>query len=117
VWEEEPPKASARTLVWTAAALALVGVACAAAVHTGCFHPPPPVTRPDPGTARGEYCGVIVPSHPWWSLTIGPPVVALVGAMLSRRRLSIVVVVSGTLLLLLMTNAILANVLTSAQTV
>jgi hypothetical protein len=70
-WEEEPLRAGTHLLAWTACLLALAGLAAAAAVHTGCFHPPPPVTRPDPGTARGQYCRIIVPTHPWLSVIVG----------------------------------------------
>jgi hypothetical protein len=117
VWEEETLRASARAVIWLACALALVGVVCAAAVHNGCFHPPPPVTRPDPATARGRFCAIVVPSHPWFSLTLGPTLVIVLIWLIARRRASVIAVGSLVLFLLLLTSAILANVLTFSATV
>jgi hypothetical protein len=50
-------------------------------------------------------------------LTIGPAAIVWFAALVTRHRLSVFTVVTVALLVLLVTNAIVANVLTSAQTV
>jgi hypothetical protein len=98
------------------AAVAAVGGICALAVHHGCFHPPPPVVLPDPGTPRARYCDAVVASKPWILLTIAPAVAtALVGMLLSRRPALVLVVLA--VCAALAVNAIVANSLTSALTI
>jgi hypothetical protein len=104
-------------LILLIAVVALVGVASAAASHNACFHPPPPVTRPDPGTPRGEYCGVLTPLHPWLTLTISPCLlVAALWLATGRRRAPVVTLTLG-LCVGLVANAIVVNNLTSALTI
>ncbi len=98
--------------------VALIATACAAGVHTACFHPPPPVARPDPGTPRGEYCAVLVPWHPWVSLTVGPCLlVILPWVLLAPRRRVGVVILAALLCAALIANALIVNNLTSAATI
>jgi hypothetical protein len=97
--------------------VAAVAVACAAAIHNGCFHPPPPVTRPDPGTPRGEYCKVVVFGKSWALLVLGPCSLVLLAAAVFRRASWLVVSFALVVCLILLANAVAANSLTSALTI
>jgi hypothetical protein len=98
------------------AAVVAVGGVCALAVHHGCFHPPPPVDLPDPGTPRARYCGAVVASKPWILLTIAPALVTAFAGMLLPRRAALVLVVLA-VCAVLVANAYVANSLTSALTI
>lgn len=99
------------------AIVAVVAGLCAAFTHLGCFHPPPPVTRPDPSTPRGEYCSAINAARPWISLTAVPVLVTAALAFSAHRHPRLVAL--GTLLicLVLIANAGVANSLTSSLTI
>jgi hypothetical protein len=110
-------KVDPAALILLIAVVALVGAISAAASHNACFHPPPPVTRPDPGTPRGEYCGVLTPLHPWLALTIAPALLVAVLWLAAGRRLVPVVTLTLVLCVGLAANAIIVNNLTSALTI
>jgi hypothetical protein len=96
---------------------ALVAALGAAYVHHACFDPGPPVSRPDPGTSRGEYCSAIAPYRPWTSLIVAPVLVVAGVWLVSRRRAAVVwafAVLLGTVLLV---NAGVANSLEFALTI
>jgi hypothetical protein len=97
--------------------VAATAAACAAGVHNGCFHPPPPVGRPDPSTPRGEYCRVVLSTKPWVLLIVGPSLLVLLAAAAARRNAFLVVSFAIVLCLILVANAIVANSLTSALTI
>jgi hypothetical protein len=88
-------------------------------VRHGCLHPPPPVDRPEPGTARAGYCAA-VSGHAPWLLFVAVPIAMLTLWLMTpaaRRRPA-----SGWLLVAVWTVAILAaaafaNALTSAHTI
>lgn len=104
-------------LILLTAGVAVVATSCAAAVHVACFHPPPPVSRPETGTPRGEYCAVLVPWHPWVSLTVGPCVLVVVAWLLAPRWRLGVVVLAALLCAALIANAVIVNNLTWALTI
>lgn|GEM_PF-6026028 len=117
-----PRDTDKHALGWFPLLLVILGVAavasiCAAAIHNGCFHPPPPVTRPDPGTPRGEYCKVMVFGKPWALLVLGPCLLVLLVAAVFRRASSLVVSFAIVVCLILLANALAANSLTSALTI
>ena len=90
----------------------LIAVICAAIVHNGCFHPGPPQSRPERGTARAGYCDAISAWKPWLSLTLAPILgMAAVGWVVRRHSW---LIWSVTLLIgcLVAANAIVANSLT-----
>jgi hypothetical protein len=97
--------------------VAIVAVASAAALHQACFHPPPPVDRPDPGTPRGEYCAAILPWHPWVSLTVGPCVLLAALRLALPRRRTVTVGFALLLCVVLIANAAIVNSLQSAFTI
>jgi hypothetical protein len=97
--------------------VAFVAVCCAVAVHTGCFHTPPPVERPEAGTPRAAYCDVLIPAKPWVSLTVGPTALVLAAGMLTRRRLWVLLCLSIVVCGLLVANAIIVNNLEFALTI
>jgi hypothetical protein len=92
--------------------VALVAGICAAYTHAGCFHPPPPVTRPVPSTPRAEYCDVVNSVSPWFSLTAIPVLVTAGLAFLMRHRPRVVAAIALVVSVLLITNAGVANSLT-----
>jgi hypothetical protein len=96
--------------------VALVALCCAWAVHEACFHPPPPVTRPDGGTPRGGYCDAINATRPWLSLTLGPTLVMALIALSARRLPWLVLAVAVIICVAMITNAIVAHNLVSALT-
>jgi len=98
-------------------AVAIVAGLCAAFTHLGCFHPPPPVTRPDPSTPRGEYCSVLNATRPWISLTAVPVLVMAALAFGARRHPRFVALGALLICLLLIANAGVANSLTSSLTI
>ena len=61
--------------------VAVTGALSAAAVHHGCFHSPPPVSVPDPGTARARYCSAVIPEQPWIMMVLLPFAAIVVGAL------------------------------------
>jgi hypothetical protein len=64
--------------------VAAVGVLSALLVRSACVDPGPPVARPDAGTDRAGYCGVV--HGPWlWLLLLAAPVVVTAGAALLAR--------------------------------
>jgi hypothetical protein len=97
-------------------AVAVTGGLCAVGVHHGCFHPPPPVSVPDPGTPRGDYCSAVIPEDPWILMTVVPCVLAALVCTLSRTERSLWL---WTLLIcaILVGNAIAANSLNAALTI
>jgi hypothetical protein len=104
-------------LFWLTLGVAVLAVICAAAVHNGCFHPPPPVSRPDPGTPRGEYCATLEPARPWISLTVGPCALVLLAGVAGQPWRSPAVFVAGALCMAMVANAIVVNSLVSALTI
>jgi hypothetical protein len=104
-------------LLMLAITVAGVGAACAAAVHNGCFHPPPPVSLPDPPSPRGKYCATALSLSPWAWLTVGPSVLLLLAGVLAGRRVRLVLGLAILLCVILVANAYAANSLTSALTV
>jgi hypothetical protein len=110
-------ESSLATILVPVIAVAFVAGLCAAFTHIGCFHPPPPVTRPNPSTPRGEYCSAINATRPWISLTAVPVLVTAALAFSARHHPRLVAL--GTLLvcLLLIANAGVANSLTSSLTI
>jgi hypothetical protein len=91
------------------AVVAIVAVACAAAVHNACFSPPVPFSTPDPGTPRGNYCDAVNPTQPWLSLTLLPVAVSLVVAFIFRRHWRVLMLVTVAIAGLLVANALVAN--------
>jgi len=114
-----PPPSAATHIVligMAIGAVAAVGALCALAVHHGCFNPPPPVTVPDPGTPRAEFCSAVHARAPWIAMILIPVVlVGAAGAIKGAGRL--LSVLTFVVCLVLLANAILANSLTSALTI
>lgn len=108
---------SVGVVITSVAFVALVSGLCAFFVHQGCFHPPPPVTRPDPTTARAGFCSAVQSSRPWLSLTLIPPIVVCGIAAAARGRNQIVLASVVVVCLGLVALATLANTLTSSLTV
>lgn len=96
--------------------VALVALCCAWAVHQACFHPPPPVTRPDGGTPRGGYCDAVNATRPWLSLTLGPTLAMTLIALSGRRLPWLVLAMAAIICAVMIANAIIANNLVSALT-
>jgi hypothetical protein len=106
-----------RTLVGVTLGVVLVAVPCALLAHHSCIHAPPPVERPEPGTPRANYCGVVDRGVPWLAglatLALTVPVLLLV------RRCSAATVTAAAMLLCLACLAlvVVAGALESAYTI
>ena len=116
-----PPGAAPRlSWTWTLALLVLVGcvgVVCALAVHSACVDPGPPVSRPDPGTPRADYCATAdTPAARIATIAIALVATAL-GAVVSRRRPWWTLWVAAVATLALMANAVVASSLSLAYTI
>ena len=97
-------------------AVAATGGLCAIAVHHGCFNPPPPVSVPDPGTARATYCSAVIPAKPWIVMVLVPCVfVVLVGLVARTQRVLVVWTIITCVILI--ANADAANSLNAALTI
>src|SRR5664279_5584703 len=94
VEETQAPKHELGSILVVCGVVAVVAVACAAAVHTACFSPPVPFSTPDPGTPRGNYCDAVNPTHPWLSLTLAPVALSLILAFVFRRQRLVLVLLT-----------------------
>ncbi len=97
--------------------VAAVATLAAALEHEACFHPGPPVTRPEPSTARGEYCDAVNSATPWLSLTLGPVLLIAALAYLARRSPTVVAALTLAVCVLLLANAAVANSLAYSLTI
>ena len=93
-----------------------VGALCATAVHHGCFHAPPPVTVPDPGTARHSYCSAVHAAKPWIVITLIPVIVIVLAGFVAKTRRALVIC-TLVVCAILLANAIAANSLNAALTI
>jgi hypothetical protein len=96
--------------------VALVGVLCALGVHSACFNPPPPVSVPDPGTPRAEYCSAVIGAKPWILLTIVPCALVAVAARVVRRP-GLIFALAIAICVVLIANVIVANDLGASMTI
>ena len=63
-----------------------MGAISALLVRSACVDPGPPVVRPEPGTARAGYCGVVHGPWLWLLLLAAPVLVTGAAALLARGR-------------------------------
>lgn len=87
--------------------VAIVAVASASFVHSACFGKfgsEPPERGP-----LVSYCNAINPTHPWFSSTIPPVLVMLIGAYLLRRHNWMALVLATVLCVLVIADAIVAT--------
>jgi hypothetical protein len=52
--------------------LLVMCVLSALMVRHGCLVPPPPVSRPDPGTPRADFCRAVGNGSPWLLFVVAP---------------------------------------------
>ena len=87
-----PTAATTRPSRNTSAVTAIVGVVAALGalaallVHSACVDPGPPVARPEPGTPRAGYCGVMHGVALWMLLTVAPTLVIACASAMARGR-------------------------------
>jgi hypothetical protein len=96
-----------RGVVVAVLGVVVLAVMCALLAHHSCTHAPPPVERPEPGTARADYCGVVDHGVPWLAALVagiltgsalllvrrcGPPAVAVVTVLLCLACLAVPIV-------------------------
>jgi hypothetical protein len=96
--------------------VALVGVLSALGVHSAYFNPPPPVSVPDPGTPRAEYCSAVIGAKPWILLTIVPCALLAVAARLARRP-GLILALAIAICAVLIANVLVANDLGASATI
>jgi hypothetical protein len=98
--------------------VAAVAVLSALLVHSACVDPGPPVARPEPGTARAGYCGVVHGARLWLLLAVAPVLAAAVTAALARGRLRLwVLLVAAAAVGGTVANVILVHSLAFAHTI
>jgi hypothetical protein len=91
-------------LAWV---VAIVALSSAAFVHNACFG-----TFGSEPPERGplvSYCNAINPTHPWFSFTIPPILVMLIGGYLLRRHGWMVLRLAAVLWVLVIADAIVAT--------
>lgn len=116
---EQPNKLGSRVkacALWIGAT-AVIGIICALFVRHGCLHPGPPVSTPEPSTARAGFCSALNGGTPWLLLVAVPctaaGAIAFLGWPHPRTTAAGVLVVW----LLLVTVAGLANSLSYSVTI
>jgi hypothetical protein len=65
-------------------ATVFIGIVCVLLTRHGCLHPGPPVSVPDPGTARAGFCSAIGGEVPWL-LVLGAPCAIVAASALFWR--------------------------------
>lgn len=116
--EEKTRKPTPLTLVLVPVILvALLALLTATIEHKACFHPGPPVDRPEPSTPRGEYCSAVNSADPWVSLTAAPVAVMAALALMARRSPWLVGALTFAVCAALIANAIVASSLTYSLTI
>jgi hypothetical protein len=106
---------AAATLV---VAVAAVGALSAVLVHAACVDPGPPIARPEPGTARAGYCGVVHGVWLWLLLLVAPVVVTAAAAALARGRVRWwVLLVGGVAAAAALVNVFIVHSLSFAYTI
>jgi len=91
-------------LAWV---VAIVALSSAAFVHNACFG-----TFGSEPPERGplvSYCNAINPTHPWFSFTIPPILVMLIGGYLLRRHGWMALLLAAVLCVLVIADAIVAT--------
>jgi hypothetical protein len=96
--------------------VAIVALLTATLEHQACFHPGPPVDRPEAATPRGEYCSALNSAAPWVTLTVVPMAVMAVLAFATRRWPWLIATLTLLLCAALIANAVVANSLTYSLT-
>jgi hypothetical protein len=91
-------------LVYTVALAALSSAAFLQHACFGTFGSEPPEGGP-----RVAYCNAVGPTHPWFSLTIPPILVMLVGGYLLRRHGWMAVLLAVILCVAVIANAVVAT--------
>jgi len=118
--EEGQPRAAALDIpggvVFPLLLVALVGALSALGVHSACFNPPPPVSVPDPGTPRAEYCSAVIGAKPWILLTIVPCALLAVAARFVRRP-GLILALAIAICVVLIANVLVANDLGASATI
>jgi hypothetical protein len=98
--------------------VAAVGALGAVLVHAACVDPGPPVARPEPGTARAGYCGVMHGAWLWLLLLVAPVVVTAAAAALGRGRVRWwVLLVGGVAATASLVNVFIVHSLSFAYTI
>ncbi|MGZ8632865.1 MAG: hypothetical protein ACXWZZ_03290 [Solirubrobacteraceae bacterium] len=112
-----PRGLSWQAILALAAFAACVAVICALAVHHACTDPGPPVSRPEPGTARAGDCATVDAGALRALIVIPAVTVVAAAAVALRRRPWWAVIVTGLVAVALMASAIVASSLTFAYTI
>jgi hypothetical protein len=100
------------------AAVAAVGALSALLVRSACVDPGPPLARPEPGTARAGYCGVVHGVWLWLLLLVAPVVVTAAAAALARGRVRWwVLLVGGVAAAAALVNVFIVHSLSFAYTI
>jgi hypothetical protein len=87
--------------------VAIVALSSAGIVHNACsgtFGSEPPERG-----SRVSYCDAVDPTHPWFSFTIPPVSLMLVGGYLLRRHGWMALLLAVVLCIIVITNAIVAT--------
>jgi hypothetical protein len=87
--------------------VAMAALVSAALVHNACFGKFG--SEPPEGGPLASYCNAVNPTHPWFSFTIPPVLVMLVGGYLLRRHGWMALLLAAVLCILVIANAVVAT--------
>ncbi|HKZ14410.1 MAG TPA: hypothetical protein VJL81_11245 [Solirubrobacterales bacterium] len=104
VLTREPWILTTLVLAWV---VAIVALSSAAFVHNACFGRFG--SEPPERGALVSYCNTINPTHPWFSFTIPPVLVMLIGGYLLRRHGWMALLLAAVLCFLVIADAIVAT--------
>lgn len=119
---ETASETSDRYTWWITVGICLTGIAAvsalgAFAVHQACYHPPPPVNLPIPGTPRAEYCTRVESLHLWPFLIGVPMALTSLALLISWRHVRIALALTAIIAVVVFANAVVVHQLESAVTI
>jgi hypothetical protein len=82
--QEGSPTSRVFNILGLVAATALIGAVCALFTRHGCLHPGPPVSAPEPGTARAGFCSAVGGGSPWLLMVLAPCAIVGMAALAWR---------------------------------
>lgn len=111
---ETASETSDHSVWWITVGVCLTGIAAisvlgALGVHQACYHPPPPVDLPLPGTPRARYCGRVESLHLWPFLTGVPIVLTCLALLASWRHVRVAFVLTALIATAVLVNAFVVH--------
>lgn len=119
---ETATETSKRSAWWITVGVCLAGIALvsasgAFAVHQACYHPPPPVDIPVPGTPRADYCTRIEKLNLWPFLMGVPIALTCLTLLVSWRHVRTALALTALIATAVLVNALVVHQLEASVTI